>query len=108
MNDDPDNPIPERGKFAKVHLTAALDDCQAPGDVPFPPGVYIGRPNVVILSHGERATVLRLESADDAGRLAVGLLALAQIMEAEAALATAAANTGLAKVLAEREAAGHA
>ena len=108
MTEEPHNPIPESGKFTKVLLTAALEDCAAIDEKPYPPGVYIGRPNTLIISHGERVSVLRLKSADDAGRLAIALLALAEIMETETRRAVAAADTGLAKVLAEREAAGHA
>lgn len=100
--------LPPRGKFAKILLTAALDDCNAPAGVTFPPGVYLARPNLLIISHGSRAAALRFEAAEDAARLALGLHSLAVTMADEAGQAADAADARLARVLAEREAAGNA
>jgi hypothetical protein len=101
--------IPQRGKFARVQISAALDDADAShGRDGFPPGVFVGRPCILILSHGARASVLRFAAADDCAKLALALLELADTMHAEAEQAAAAAEAGLARVLADREGAGNA
>lgn len=100
--------LPPRGRFARVAVTAALDAARSSTGADFPPGVFIARPNLLIVSHGDHASVLRFESADDAGGLAVGLLALAQAMECDAAKAAEGADAALSRVLAERESAGNA
>lgn len=105
---NPDDLIPPAGKFAKLHLEAALDEYNAPASAPFPPGVYVARPNILIISHGIRAAVLRFQGAEDVARLAVALHGLAVVMSEEADQAAAKADAGLARVLAEREAAGNA
>lgn len=106
MTDSP-KPLPAVGLVARVAVEGELQDAPASHGKPWPAGVFVGLPGVLILSTGPRALALRFSTADDAGRLAAALLSVAQTMETEAARAAERADDALARVLAEREAAGN-
>lgn len=105
---DSHKPLPASGLVARVAVEGELQDAPAPPGRPWPAGVFVGMPGVLILSDGARAHALRFAAADDAGRVAAALLAVAQAMEADAARAAERADDALARVLSEREGAGNA
>lgn len=105
MNSDAPS-IPPVGKFAQVLVTAALEDFPAHDGRPFPPGVFLARPNILVVSHGSHASVLRFETADDAAGLAAALIELTRLMTEAEASAAKRADQALARVMSEVS--GHA
>jgi len=100
--------VTKLGATVKVALTASLELHRTPVGEHVLPGVFLGRPGVLILSDGERVTTLRFEGAEDVANLAIGLACLAESIGADATAAAVAADACLARLLAGCETAGNA